>query len=220
MELAKRVRGFLRDHPLSGTGANAALARLEELIRRAEELAAKQRDGVTASRRAADRRKELREALLRRLVRYLVAVGVVAEMEVELSLPPRLPHEGFLTAVKGLLAKAEAQKELLVSKGMEDTLLEDLSKGVSEFEATLETSRQGRRDHVGASTDLESVASAIMDQVRVLDGLVHYRFGSDDELMGSWTSARNVVGPFRSKASSSPDGGVEPSSPGGIAPAA
>ena len=64
-------------------------------------------------------------------------------------LPVRLPHLGFLSAVKGMLAKAEAQKDLLVSKGMSVTLLEDLSKGVAEFESTLEASRAGRRDHVG-----------------------------------------------------------------------
>jgi hypothetical protein len=34
----------------------------------------------------------------------------------------------------------------------------------------------------------------------LLDGLVRYRFGDNAELMGGWASARNVVGPFRSKA--------------------
>jgi len=36
--------------------------------------------------------------------------------------------------------------------------------------------------------------------VRLLDGLVRYRFGRNAELMGAWASARNVVGPIRSKA--------------------
>jgi hypothetical protein len=34
----------------------------------------------------------------------------------------------------------------------------------------------------------------------LLDGLVRYRFGDNPELMGAWASARNVMGPFRSKA--------------------
>jgi len=29
---------------------------------------------------------------------------------------------------------------------------------------------------------------------------VRYRFGDNAELMGAWTSARNVLGPFKSKA--------------------
>jgi len=36
--------------------------------------------------------------------------------------------------------------------------------------------------------------------VRLLDGLVRYRFGGNAELMGAWASARNVEGPNRSKA--------------------
>ena len=41
------------------------------------------------------------------------------------------------------------------------------------------------------------------------DGLVRYRFGENAELMGAWASARNVEGPFRSKAEP-PAGSVTP----------
>ena len=34
----------------------------------------------------------------------------------------------------------------------------------------------------------------------MLDGLVRYPFGAKPELMAAWASARNVEGPFRSKA--------------------
>jgi hypothetical protein len=50
--------------------------------------------------------------------------------------------------------------------------------------------------------------------VRLLDGLVRYRFGDDAELMTAWASARNVLGPFRSKA----EPGAE--TPGIVKPAA
>lgn len=48
----------------------------------------------------------------------------------------------------------------------------------------------------------------VSKQVKVLDGIVRYRFGDDAELMGAWASAHNpslrsgqaVAGPFRSKA--------------------
>ena len=43
----------------------------------------------------------------------------------------------------------------------------------------------------------------------MLDGLVRYRFGGNAELMGAWASARNVEGPFRSKAEP-PAGSVTP----------
>jgi hypothetical protein len=44
------------------------------------------------------------------------------------------------------------------------------------------------------------VAAEIKEQVRVLDGLVRFRFGENAELMGAWASARNVLGPFKPKA--------------------
>src|SRR2546428_14055778 len=55
------------------------------------------------------------------------------------------------------------------------------------------------RERAGASADLQAVAAEVAEQVRVLDGLVRYRFGDDAELMGAWASARNVLGPFKPK---------------------
>ena len=43
------------------------------------------------------------------------------------------------------------------------------------------------------------MAAEIKKQVRALDGMVRYRFGDNAELMGAWRSARNVLGPFKTK---------------------
>jgi hypothetical protein len=60
--------------------------------------------------------------------------------------------------------------------------------------------RRGRRGaSTGASADLKAVAAEIKEQVRVLDGLVRFRFGENAELMGAWASARNVLGPSKAK---------------------
>jgi len=100
---------------------------------------------------------------------------------------------------------------------MSETLLDDVAAAVAELETTLEATRTGRRDHVGASADLEAIAGEIGEQVRLLDGLVRYRFGDNAELMGAWASARNVVGPFRSKPEA--EGGAG-EAPGVVKPAA
>src|SRR3989440_9395759 len=119
-------------------------------------------------------------------------------------------NQAFLTLARGMLAKATEQKELLVSRGMSEQLLDDLAAALTQFEHTLEATRAAKREHVGASADLDSVVSEISQQVRLLDGLVRYRFGGNAELMGAWASARNVAGAFRS-----------PGGPGagGVAPA-
>ncbi len=63
----------------------------------------------------------------------------------------------------------------------------------TEFEQTLEATRAGRREHVGASADLRAVMAEISEQVKVLDGIVRYRFGDNAELMGALASAHRRV---------------------------
>jgi len=52
------------------------------------------------------------------------------------------------------------------------------------------------------------------EQVKLLDGVVQYRFGDDAELMGAWHSARNVAGPLQAKS------GPESAAGGGQTPKA
>jgi hypothetical protein len=210
LEMAARVRDFLRAHKTDAVGEGLGLARLEELIQRAEVLVAQQRGGVVATRSATKQRETLRRALQSKLLLYLRAVGAVAakenaELAVQFQLPPaNASHQALLTVARGMLEKATAQKELFVSRGMSATLLDALASTLGEFEKTLEASREGRRNHVGASADLKAVAAEIKEQVRVLDGLVRFRFGDNAELMGAWASARNVLGPFKPKAGDQP----------------
>lgn len=211
LEMAERVRDFLRAHRTDGVPEQAALARLEELVQRAEVLVGQQRAGVVASRAATEHRAQVRRALQGKLLRYLTAVGRVAAREnAELGAQFRLPrtrgaNQAFLGVARGMLEKATAQRALLVGRGMAEQLLDDLAAAITEFEQTLEATRAGRRDHVGASADLEAVLSEVSEQVRLLDGLVRYRFGDSEELMGAWASARSVFGPPRTHTSAAPD---------------
>jgi hypothetical protein len=218
--MAVRVRDFLRAHRTEGLqGAEAtALARLEELITRAEGLAAQQLAGLVARRGSTEQRAQVRRGLQMKLLRYLSAVGrVAAEENLELAAEFRIPrtnatNQAFVTLVQGMLAKATEQKDLLVSHGMSEQLLVDLTAALAQFEQTLEATRSALRDHVGASSDLKEVVAEMMQQVRLLDGLVRYRFGDNAELMGAWLSARNVSDPVRSHA--------EPVTPVVVKPAA
>jgi hypothetical protein len=215
LERAERVRDFLRAHKTEGAEA-AALTRLEELLQRADELAAQQRAGVVAARGSIEQRAEVRRALQGKLLRYLAGVGRVAAREnAELGAQFRLPrtratNQAFVTLIQGMLAKATEHKDLLVKQGLSESVLTDLAAALEEFEQTLEATRAARREHVGASGDLRAVASEITEQVLLLDGLVRYRFGDDAELMTAWASARNVLGPFRSKNGTEPGPGETP----------
>ncbi len=217
LEMAARVCEFLRTHQKQEEGEEPALIRLEQLIERANALAAEQRAGLVASRSAAAQRIEIRRVIEAKLLRFLMAAGVVAarshlELIEQFRLPSSGSHQAFLTAARGMLQTATAQKELLVKEGMKASVLDDLSAALLDLEKTLETSRVGRRLHTGASAELHAIAAEIVERVRLLDGLVRYRFGDDVQLMGAWASARNVLGPFRPRS--------QPAAPEGQTPAA
>jgi len=113
--------------------------------------------------------------------------------------PPgaRGPDTAFVTSVKAILAAGEGQRDLLVKAGMAPTLLEDLAKMVSDFEAASEAARTARRDHIGARADLEVITAELVEQVKLLDGITRYRFGNDPELMAEWKAARQLLGQAR-----------------------
>jgi high-affinity Fe2+/Pb2+ permease len=213
--MAERVRDFLRAHKTDGVGEGLGLAKLEELLQRAQVLASQQRVGVAMTRQATKHRHEVRRALQSKILRYLRAVGRVAakqngELANEFPLPPsNTTFQALITAGQATLEKATAQKDALVSLGMSPQVVDDLAKALGEFERTLEATREGRREHVGASADLEAVAAEVAEQVQLLDGVVQYRFGDDAELMGAWASARNVLGPFKPKAQTPGEGGSQ-----------
>jgi hypothetical protein len=216
LEMAARVRDFLRAHKTDAVGEGLGLAKLEELIARAEALDAQQRAGVVTARSSTKQRRELRHALQSKLLLYLRALGALVESEngelaVQFQLPPSNASQlALLTAARGMWEKATAQKEVLLGRGMPPTLLDDLAGVLGEFEKTIEATRAGRRNHVGASADLQAVAAEIKKQVRALDGMVRYRFGDNAELMGAWRSVRNVLGPFKSRTEPEQGGGETP----------
>lgn len=204
LEMAARVRDFLRVHQTEVQGEASALTRLEELLQRAQTLEAQQQNGFVATHAAAVKRDELRRTLQRTLLKFLAGVATVAaKANTDLLIQVRLPrhaasNQAFLSAARRILTKATVEKDLLIGQGLSASLFDDMGQALTGFEQTLESTRAGRRDHTGASADLRRVATEIGEQVRLLDGLVRYRFGGDAELMGAWNSARNEVGSSRS----------------------
>ena len=203
LDMATRVRDFLRAHQTDVVGEGLGLAKLEELLQRADALVARQRAGFAASRSATMQRQGIRDTLQTALLRYLKAVSQAAskvnpDLVAQFQMPHlNVSHRVFVAAIRGMLAKANEQKDLLVSHGMQATLLDDLGSALADFEKTLEATRAGRREHTGATADLKAVVGEILEQIRVLDGLMRYRFRNNADLMGEWAGARNVLGPFK-----------------------
>jgi hypothetical protein len=206
LEMAARVRDFLRAHQLDGVGQGLGLAKLEQLLERAENLATQQRTGLAAVRAAVKERQGIRRTLQPKILGYLGVVGAVAATQdaalaEQFRMPPaNATHQALLTMSRAILEKATAQKELLLKLGMSEPVFEELATALGEYEQTLEATSAGRREHVGARAD-------ISEQLRLLDKVVRYRLGDNSELMGAWESARNVAGPFKSKNEPQPGAG-------------
>jgi len=94
---------------------------------------------------------------------------------------------------------------------MSPMLLDALAGALGEFEKTLEASREGRRNHVGAKR--RSQGRGGRDQradTRARWARCGSGLGENAELMGAWASARNVLGPFKPKAEPGAGGSQTP----------
>lgn len=226
LEMAARVRSFSRTHPSTQPEYAKVLGKLEERLTRAETVAERQVNGAVAARAARAKREELRKVVHSQLLRYLVAVGgVAAQGRAELAAQFRLPVGGgstkiFLTAVRGLVTRAEEQKSLLLEEGMGATLLDDIRTQLGEMESAWEAARVGKTDHIGARADLELIVAEIMGLVKVLDGMNRIRFGGDSEQMAAWTAVRHLPVSRRGGEVPVPGTGVAPPGSGEAKPAA
>lgn len=226
LEMAARVRQFSRTHPSSEPGYATLLGSLEERLTRAEAIAARQHDGLASARSARAHRRELRRELHSQVLPHLIRVGVATgknqpDLAKRFVLPSsNVTYKTYLTAATAMINLAETHRDILVSKGLTGSALEDLRRIVTEFEAATELARAGRIEHIGARTDLDVVTVELMEIVRVLDGINRYRFGKDPEAMAGWIAAKHVPGTPSSKtAPSLPTPATKPST-GDVAPAA
>jgi len=225
IEMGTRALSSSNAHPDASAGYVAAVGRLADLVKRAEELDTQQRDGILTVRAANARKRDLRRQVRRAHLEHVASVAEVAaddvpELDRKLVINPKgTSFLAFRTAARGMQAEALTHKDVLVRHGLADTVLDDLAKALDEFDQAIAQATEGRRAHVGASAELDSVADEIVQVVRVLDGLNRVRFAHDAELLAAWESASNIVGGPVVRGSKS-DPGPQPTPGGEVKPAA
>ena len=228
VEMGRRALGFSRANPDESAGYAAALARLDELVTGADLLADQQLNGIRAVRNATAKKEELRRLIKSAHMGHLSNVARIAAREVpELPQKFALPGRGstylaFRTVARTMAAEALSRKELLIKHGLVETVLDDLHQAIAKFDSAVEQGTEGRRAHVGASAELETVASEIMELVNAMNGLNRLRFASDTERLAAWESASTVLVRTRSTpdAPRPPDTGTPVPAPGEVKPAA
>lgn len=213
LETGTRVLTFSRARPDQSPGYATVLARLEERLARAEQLAEKQRVGISDVRTATQQKGKLRKLIRRSQLVHLASVAEsvteMPELAQKFTLAPlATPYMASRTSAGGMAAEAQSQKEVLVKHGLADSVLESLVQALNQFDQAVERGTNGRTAHVGASAELDVVADDVMHIVRVMDGLNRSRFAEDAESLAAWESASNTFGPVH-------PAGDKPASPEG-----
>ena len=105
----------------------------------------------------------------------------------------------FRTTARTLAAEAVARKDVLVRHGLAEKVLDDLQQAIVQFDQAIEQGTNGRRAHVAASAELETLSEEIVQLVKGMHGLNRFRFAAAPELLAAWESASNVftVAPSR-----------------------
>jgi hypothetical protein len=199
LDMGTRVLEFTRLHPDTSPAFVAAVARLQERLARAGQLAHQFMDGRSAVHVATARKVELRRLIKRTHLHHLASVAEMASVEEpELARKFVIPHDattyrGFQTAASGLAAEAENRKDLLLKHGLAEEVLTGLQVALDQFETAVEQGAAGRLTHVGATSELDTVGEEVVQIVKVMTGLIRVRFASQPELVVEWESASNVV---------------------------
>jgi hypothetical protein len=198
-------------NPTDDPSFTAALARLDGLLQRAKDAAARQLEGLTRSRAAAAAAQAIQASARRTHLPHFGRVAVLAAAEKpELAPAIRRPRDvrtvrGFRTTAGAYVAMAQANQELMVKHGLALPVLNDLIALLERYDQTVALKLEARHLHVGATAELNSTADQIVQVVQVMDGYQRLRFAQDPDRLAKWESASSL-GPDRR--SSAPDGPV------------
>lgn len=200
IEMGTRALEFSRGHPDSEPSTASVVARLEELLTRANETASAQRDGFMHVHAASARKNELRRQMLAVPIAHLAEVGRAAAREDhELGKaftfkPSADTFLAFRTAARGMAGSAQTHREVLVKYGLSQSVLDEFVQMLDQFDAAVALGNEGRTAHVGATRELGAAAAEIARTVRLMDGRNRQRFADQEQLLGSWISASTVLG--------------------------
>jgi hypothetical protein len=225
LDMGNGALEFSEVNPDPSPGAVIAVNALKDGLERGGKAVERQRSGVLQVRAATARKEELRRTVERTLLPHVARVAQRASREIpELAQtfvfnPGTRTYLAFRTAARGMAAEAETHKELLVKYGLAETVFENLIQALDQFDAAVESGKQGRQLHVGASAEISAVADEVVEIVRVLDGLNRYRFRNDPKLLAAWDSASNVLATPKNGASKLGTGDTPPAG-GAARPAA
>lgn len=198
IDMAVRVRDFLRANPFGTANGQAVAAQFEEKLARALDLIARVDRGEVTRREAVRRKHSVQRQLRTIPLRHLARIGAAAsaekpELAGQLRMPTQPNDPEFRAAAGNIAALTTANRELLDRYGLVDRIPEELDRGIAELDRVTAEINEGRMAHTGARMELAELSSGLLGMARQLDGMMLYRYREEPVLRGSWASARNVA---------------------------
>jgi hypothetical protein len=224
IEMGTHALEFTVAQPDTEPAMQSAAAKLDQLLKQANEAAVRQRDGLIQVHAGSAQKEELR----RRMglgIGHMAEVGRAAARErPELATtfrfrPDATSFRTFLTACRAMVEAAEAHRETLVKFGQVQSVVDEFKQQLDQFDGAITQGNDGRSAHVGATRELQSVAQEIARTVRVMDARNRQRFADDPQLLGAWLYASTIHGKPRA-GSDSPASAPGAPAPGESRPAA
>lgn len=93
---------------------------------------------------------------------------------------------GFASRVRGVLEVVNANRELLLTYGMPDTMPEELLAQLEAFEKFVAQRAAAQQERAALREQLAEVARQLMQGVRHLNGLYRIRYAASPELLAAW----------------------------------
>ncbi|MHB1326694.1 MAG: hypothetical protein ACYC2K_00700 [Gemmatimonadales bacterium] len=198
VDMAVRVRDFLRANPFASANGQAVTAAFEERLARVLELIARIDQGELTRRSAVRHKRDLRQQLRTVALRHLARVATAAarekpELAVQFRMPSRATEQEFRAAAGNIALLTTSNRELLDRYGLDASIPDELNGGLEQLDRLMVEVNDGRMAHTGARMELLSLSSELLGTVRQLDGMMLFRYREEPGLQGSWASARNVA---------------------------
>jgi hypothetical protein len=193
-----KANEFHEANPHTDPGAQALADQLVQGAARGEAMSVQRRHGSLTAKAANARKSALRRGPIAQGLRHLVRVTELASRErPELAGAVRFPpdnesHEAFLTAARQMLAVAEANREVLLTHGLTETMLADLTTLLDRYEAEIATAVGAFKSRVEAVAELETLGRELTQVLGILDGLNRFRLREEPELLAAWQSLTRI----------------------------
>lgn len=200
-DAAGRVVVYCHEHPDPNPVTGAAVATLETLTGRMGGLLEQYQSGLTGADMSVQGKARIRSGIRDDLADLQRFADVAAQRQPEIAPVFSLPHshlnqKSFLATSRSILALATANRELLLTYGMPEGLLERIAQGLNQYESVEVKKAVSTQSHVGASAEIEKVRHEMLLVLKHLDALQRVRFAENAEMLAAWRSARDPHGPI------------------------